>query len=61
MKTMSLLAVSLSSLLAGSAAYADDSDSLETTTGFDHHVAKPIEPTELIALLLNFVRQPARA
>ena len=45
MKT--LYALSLTSLLAGSVAYADDSDSLETTKSFDHHVAAPSNAIEL--------------
>jgi hypothetical protein len=49
MKTMSLLALSLSSLLTGSLAYADDNDadSLEATTGFDHRVPAPSNAIEL--------------
>src|SRR4051794_8346432 len=46
MKNITLLAVSLSSLLATSIAYADDTDTVEST-GFDHHVAAPANTLEL--------------
>ncbi|HEY1550649.1 MAG TPA: hypothetical protein VGG28_22625 [Kofleriaceae bacterium] len=45
MKTTTLFAVSLTSLLAGSVAYADDTDSLDAS--FDHHVAAPANAIEL--------------
>ena len=47
MKNMTLLALSLSSLLAGKIAYADDNDSLEGSSSFDHHVAAPANALEL--------------
>src|SRR5258706_7420792 len=46
MKNISLLAVSLTSLLAGSVAYADH-DSLEANDNFDHHVAAPSNALEI--------------
>jgi hypothetical protein len=46
MKNASLFAVSLTSLLAGSVAYADDTDSLDAGN-FDHHVAAPQNAVEL--------------
>ena len=46
MKNLSLLAVSLTSLLAGSVAYADH-DSLEANDSFDHHVAAPSNALEI--------------
>jgi len=46
MKTMSLIALSLSSLLASGIAHADDTDSIERT-GFDHHVAAPSNAVEV--------------
>jgi hypothetical protein len=45
MKTMSMFAASLASLLAGSVAYADDTDSLDNS--FDHHVAAPANALEI--------------
>ena len=41
MKNLTLLALSFTSLLAGKIAYADDNDSLEASSSFDHHVAAP--------------------
>jgi hypothetical protein len=46
MKTTSVFALSLTSLLAGSAAYADDTDSLDAGN-VDHHVAAPTNALEL--------------
>jgi hypothetical protein len=46
MKTTTL-ALSLTSLLAGTVAYADDNDTLEATSSFDHHVAAPANALEL--------------
>ena len=47
MKKMTLLALSLSSLIAGNVAFADDTDSLEATSSLDHHVAAPSNALEL--------------
>jgi hypothetical protein len=47
MKTMSLFALSLTSLVTGSVAYADDNDSVETSKNFDHHVAAPANALEI--------------
>jgi hypothetical protein len=47
MKISSALALSLTSLLTGSLAYADDTDTLETSKDFDHHVAAPSNAIEL--------------
>jgi hypothetical protein len=47
MKNLSLLALSFTSLLAGHVAYADDSDSLEARSSFDHHVAAPSNAVEI--------------
>ena len=47
MKTTSLLALSLTSLLAGSAFADDATDSLETSKDFDHHVAAPTNAFEI--------------
>ena len=47
MKTRSVFTLSLTSLLAGSIAYADGNDSVETTRSFDHPVAAPANALEL--------------
>jgi hypothetical protein len=47
MKTMTLFALSFTSLLAGKIAYADDNDTLEANQSFDHHVAAPANALEL--------------
>src|SRR5258705_1262720 len=47
MKNLTLLALSFTSLLAGNIAYADGNDSLEATSGFDHHVAAPANALEI--------------
>jgi hypothetical protein len=47
MKNLTLLALSFTSSLAGKIAYADDNDSLESTSSFDHHVAAPTNALEL--------------
>ena len=47
MKTMTLLALSFPSLLAGEVAYADDRDGLEVASSFDHHVAAPTNAFEI--------------
>ncbi|HSN25363.1 MAG TPA: hypothetical protein VLT45_03735, partial [Kofleriaceae bacterium] len=47
MKAMSLFAVSMASLLSGRIALADDVDSIESTTNFDHHVAAPSNALEI--------------
>jgi hypothetical protein len=47
MKISSVLALSLTSVLTGSLAHADDSDTLETSKDFDHHVAAPSNAIEL--------------
>ena len=45
MKNLTLLAVSFTSLLAGTLAYADDADSLDTSV--DHHLAAPTRAVEI--------------
>jgi hypothetical protein len=47
MKNLTLLALSFTSLLAGKIAYADDNDSLEASSSFDHHVAAPANAFEV--------------
>ncbi len=47
MKNLTLLALSFTSLLAGKIAYADDNDSLEASSSFDHHVAAPANALEI--------------
>jgi hypothetical protein len=47
MKNMTLLALSLTSLLAGKIVYADDNDSIEANKIFDHHVAAPSNALEI--------------
>jgi hypothetical protein len=47
MKISSVLALSVTSLLGGSLAYADDSDALEANKSFDHHVDAPSNAIEL--------------
>jgi hypothetical protein len=47
MKNLTLLALSLTSLLAGKIAYADDNNSLEASSSFDHHVAPPANALEI--------------
>jgi len=47
MKNMTLLGLSLTSLLAGKIAYADDNESLEANKSFDHHVAAPSNALEI--------------
>jgi hypothetical protein len=47
MKTSSVFALSLTSLLAGSVAFADDHDGAETSNGFDHRVAAPANALEI--------------
>lgn len=47
MKAMSLFALSLTSLLSGRIALADDVDSVESTKNFDHHVAAPSNAFEI--------------
>ena len=47
MKNLTLTALSFTSLLAGKIAYADGNDSLEASSGFDHHVAAPANALEL--------------
>jgi hypothetical protein len=47
MKTMTLLAISLSSLLTGKLALADGNESLDASSSFDHHVAAPANALEI--------------
>jgi len=47
MKNLTLLALSFTSLLAGKIAYADDNDSLEASSSFDHHVPAPANALEI--------------
>lgn len=47
MKNMMFTALSLSSLLAGNLAYADDKDSPSTDSSFDHRVAAPSNALEI--------------
>lgn len=47
MKTMTLLAASITSLLAGNIASADDNESPSTSGSFDHDVAAPSNALEL--------------
>jgi hypothetical protein len=47
MKNITLLSLTLTSLLAGNLAYADDSESLEAETSFDHSVTAPAKAFEL--------------
>jgi hypothetical protein len=47
MKNLNLLALSLASLLAGNIAYADEGDSLEASSRFDHHVPAPANALEI--------------
>jgi hypothetical protein len=46
-QTVLALALSSTSILVGNLAYADGSDSLETRTSFDHHVAAPTNALEI--------------
>jgi hypothetical protein len=47
MKNLTLLALSCASLLTASSAYADDHDSLGTSSSVDHHVAAPTNAVEI--------------
>jgi hypothetical protein len=47
MKNLTLLAVSFTSLLTGTIAYADEGDTADTTSSFDHHVAAPSNAVEI--------------
>lgn len=47
MRNMTLLSLSLTPLLAGKVAYADDNNSLEADKSFDHHVAAPSNAFEI--------------
>jgi hypothetical protein len=46
-QTLFALVITSSSLLVGNLAYADDSDSLEAHSSFDHHVAAPANALEI--------------
>ena len=47
MKTLTLLALSFTSLLAGKIANADDNAFLDVSSSFDHHVAAPANALEI--------------
>src|SRR5262249_29148083 len=47
MKTITLLSLSFTSLLAGKIAYAGEGDTLDASSSFDHHVAAPANALEL--------------